>query len=151
MRDSTMDVLLRIGIPAGVKGMTYICDAVELFDTDPYYPDGKMSSLYADIAHKHNTTPSRVERAIRHAFETALTKGDPEILGQYLDVVNTQNSNLLKSLYFRMRQKTKRECQSSICDPQKCEMKKQIYHEVMEAIFGELEFAFLKHLELTGR
>ena len=58
MRDSTMDVLLRIGIPAGVKGMTYICDAVELFDTDPYYLDGKMSSLYADIAHKNDTKPS---------------------------------------------------------------------------------------------
>lgn len=110
MRDSTMDVLLKIGIPAGVKGMTYICDAMELFDTDPYYPDGKISSLYADIARKHDTTSSRVERAIRHAFETALTKGNQEMLEQYLDVANTQNSNLLKSLYFRMRQKAKREC-----------------------------------------
>ena len=38
-----------------------------------------------------------------------------------------------------------------MCDPEKCEMRKQIYHEVLEAIFGELEFAFMKHLELTGR
>ncbi len=143
-----MDVLLKIGIPAGVKGMTYICDAMELFDTDPYYPDGKISSLYADIARKHDTTSSRVERAIRHAFETALTKGNQEMLEQYLDVANTQNSNLLKSLYFRMRQKAKRECQASVCNPDTCEMKKQIYHEVMETFFGELEFALTKHMEL---
>lgn len=38
MRDDTMDVLLRIGMPASAKGLTYICDAIELFDTDPYYP-----------------------------------------------------------------------------------------------------------------
>ena len=36
MRDDTMDVLLRIGMPASAKGLTYICDAIELFDTDPY-------------------------------------------------------------------------------------------------------------------
>ena len=46
MRETTMDILLRMGIPASVKGLTYICDAVELFDTDPYYPDGKICSLY---------------------------------------------------------------------------------------------------------
>ena len=33
MRDDTMDVLLRIGMPASAKGLTYICDAIELFDS----------------------------------------------------------------------------------------------------------------------
>lgn len=62
MRDDTMDVLLRIGMPASAKGLTYICDAIELFDTDPYYPEGKICSLYNDIAHRHDTTSSRVEQ-----------------------------------------------------------------------------------------
>ena len=75
MRDKTIDVLLQMGVPASIKGFTYICDAIELFDTDPYYPDGKICSLYFEIARLHETTASRVERAIRHAFEVALTKG----------------------------------------------------------------------------
>lgn len=45
MRDKTIDVLLQMGVPASIKGFTYICDAIELFDTDPYYPDEK-SALY---------------------------------------------------------------------------------------------------------
>ena len=47
MRDKTIDVLLQMGVPASIKGFTYICDAIELFDTDPYYPDGKICSFYS--------------------------------------------------------------------------------------------------------
>ena len=103
MRDKTIDVLLQMGVPASIKGFTYICDAIELFDTDPYYPDGKICSLYFEIARLHETTASRVERAIRHAFEVALTKGERDIVELYLDCEHTQNSNLLKTLYFRMQ------------------------------------------------
>lgn len=46
MRDKTIDVLLQMGVPASIKGFTYICDAIELFDTDPYYPDGKICSKH---------------------------------------------------------------------------------------------------------
>lgn len=92
MRDKTIDVLLQMGVPASIKGFTYICDAIELFDTDPYYPDGKICSLYFEIARLHETTASRVERAIRHAFEVALTKGERDIVELYLDCEHTQNS-----------------------------------------------------------
>ncbi len=56
MKDYVIDVLMNIGVPAGIKGFTYICDAIELFNTDPYYPDGKISALYIDIAKKYHTT-----------------------------------------------------------------------------------------------
>ena len=105
MRNDIVDILLELGIPAGVKGFTYIHDALELFDTDTYYSSGKICSLYADIALKRGTTPSSVERAIRHAFETVTTKGNREVVEQYLDLVNTQNSNLLRTLYFRLKQR----------------------------------------------
>lgn len=59
MKDYVIDVLMNIGVPAGIKGFTYICDAIELFNTDPYYPDGKISALYIDIAKKYHTTPSK--------------------------------------------------------------------------------------------
>lgn len=98
MKDYVIDVLMNIGVPAGIKGFTYICDAIELFNTDPYYPDGKISALYIDIAKKYHTTPSRVERSIRHAFDIALTKGDPDMVSRYLDLTNRQNSTLLRTL-----------------------------------------------------
>ena len=37
MKQNTVNILLELGVPAGIKGFTYICDAMELFDTDPYY------------------------------------------------------------------------------------------------------------------
>ena len=40
--------------------------------------------LYPAIAAKHDTTPSRVERCIRHAIEWAYTNGNPDMLKHYL-------------------------------------------------------------------
>ena len=139
MRDKTIDVLLQMGVPASIKGFTYICDAIELFDTDPYYPDGKICSLYFEIARLHETTASRVERAIRHAFEVALTKGERDIVELYLDCEHTQNSNLLKTLYFRMQQEEHKREKDSICSSSTCEMKAQIYQEVMDLFSVEFE------------
>lgn len=142
-----MDVLLKMGMPARIKGLTYICDAVELFDTDPYYPDGKICSLYSEIASRHNTTATSVERAIRHAFETTLVKGDPEILEQYLDITNTQNSNLLRSLYFRIKQETRKHAPSVICDTRHCALKEQLNPEIIAMFCQELARALTRQLE----
>lgn len=147
MRDDTMDVLLRIGIPASTKGLTYICDAIELFDTDPYYPEGKICSLYNDIAHRHDTTSSRVERAIRHAFETAITRGDKKLLGRYLDVANTQNSNLLRSLYFRLKRENKKSC--STCNKENCVVKDQIYREAMANFYKDMEYMMARRMKMV--
>lgn len=54
MRDDVIDILLRLGIPAGSKGFCYIHDAMELLDEDPYYISGKIGCLYGKIA-KHQT------------------------------------------------------------------------------------------------
>ena len=88
-----------------------------------------------------------VERAIRHAFETTLIKGDSEILEKYLDVSNAQNSNLLKSLYFRLRHEELKNRDVINCNPESCKMKKQIYQEAMTTFFTELEHAIKKRLE----
>lgn len=108
MRDEVIDVLLKIGIPAGMRGFTYICDAMEMFDKDPYYENGKICILYYEIAKKHDSTQARVERAIRHAFETATTKGNLDMVEKYLTLTNTQNSNLLKTLYIRIKQEQRK-------------------------------------------
>lgn len=106
MKDYVIDVLMNIGVPAGIKGFTYICDAIELFNTDPYYPDGKISALYIDIAKKYHTTPSRVERSIRHAFDIALTKGDPDMVSRYLDLTNRQKLHAIADTLSSNRART---------------------------------------------
>jgi two-component system response regulator (stage 0 sporulation protein A) len=140
-----MDVLLKLGMPAGLKGITYICDAIELFDKDPYYNDGKICSLYGEIAKKHNTTASGVERAIRHAFEKALDNGDEEDINYYLDETNTTNSNLLHTLYFRMQQTMKKEPEEQNC-LETCAMKEQIYQEIMDLLCRGLASELVKRL-----
>ena len=39
--------------------------------------------LYPEVAKKFGTTPSRVERAIRHAIEVAWDRGDIDVLNSY--------------------------------------------------------------------
>ena len=71
-------LLLRIGIPAHLKGHPYIKEAVVLVYKDRDYIEAITKRLYPEIAKKFGTTPSRVERAVRHAFEVAVDNGDPE-------------------------------------------------------------------------
>ncbi len=148
MRSDVVDILLEVGIPASVKGFTYIRDAIELFDSDPYYSSGKICALYADIAKKRCTSPSIVERAIRHAFETATSKGNREMVKRYLDLVNTQNSNLLRTLYLRLKQNEEKDAMPEIlttkCDIEHCIYKQQLYQEVLEKIAAEMSTYFLQ-------
>ena len=68
------DTLLATGVPAGILGFNYIVDAIQIFGergTDISI----TKELYPSIAKKCNTTPSRVERAIRHAIEVAWNRG----------------------------------------------------------------------------
>ena len=143
MRDKTIDVLLQMGVPASIKGFTYICDAIELFDTDPYYPDGKICSLYFEIARLHETTASRVERAIRHAFEVALTKGERDIVELYLDCEHTQIPICSKHCISECSRRSIRG-KGFHMQLQYCEMKAQIYQEVMDLFSVEFEHFWRK-------
>ena len=63
-------LLHEIGIPAHIKGYQYLRDAIAISVEE----EEIMISVTA-IAKRHNTTSSRVERAIRHAIEVAWTRG----------------------------------------------------------------------------
>lgn len=52
-----------------------------------------------------------------------MTKGERDIVELYLDCEHTQNSNLLKTLYFRMQQEEHKREKDSICSSSTCEMK----------------------------
>lgn len=102
IKDRAKDLLIKMGMPASILGFKYIADAMELFDSG--FEDIKIIALYSEIGRKNDTTGSRVERAIRHSFETLIAKGRQDLIGKYLSLDNTTNSNMLKLLYYRLKQ-----------------------------------------------
>lgn len=108
------DALLAMGAPAGIKGFAYIADAIQIFD-EIGTNISITKELYPTIAKKNNTTPSRAERAIRHAFERVRSyRGNPEVVNHYIGMDNCENSSSLKTLYIRIKQECreteKKEC-----------------------------------------
>lgn len=73
-------LLHNIGIPAHIKGYVYIrCAIIESFYNSSYI--GQITkSLYPEIARRYSSTPSRVERAIRHAIEIAWNRGSVDLI-----------------------------------------------------------------------
>lgn len=97
------DALLAMGVPAGIKGFTYITDAIQIFD-ERGINIRMTKELYPAIAKKNNTTPSRTEKAIRHAFEVVRShKGNPETVEKYIGFTNCNNSSSLKQLYMMLK------------------------------------------------
>ncbi len=66
--------LLEIGIPANLLGFKYLSDALEFAISDDVYIYETTKRLYPDVAKKNNTTPTRVERGIRHSIESAFNR-----------------------------------------------------------------------------
>lgn len=78
VRNLEMDVtniIHEIGVPAHIKGYQYLRDAIILSVDDMEMLNSITKILYPTIAKRHQTTPSRVERAIRHAIEVAWSRG----------------------------------------------------------------------------
>lgn len=79
MNDKTIkisDTIKTLGVPANVKGYRYLRCAIELVMSDISYIDAVTTILYPRVAKKFNTTPSRVERAIRHAIQSGWLRGN---------------------------------------------------------------------------
>ncbi len=72
-----------IGVPAHVKGYQYLRDAILLVVDEVNYLGAVTKELYPTIAQKYDTTPSRVERAIRHAIELAWDRGDLDKINKF--------------------------------------------------------------------
>lgn len=77
------DILHQIGVPAHIKGYTYLRDSIMLAVQEPTVISAITKQLYPTIAKMNDTTSSRVERAIRHAIEVAWDRGDVEVLNSY--------------------------------------------------------------------
>ncbi|WP_250278050.1 sporulation transcription factor Spo0A [[Clostridium] colinum] len=69
------NILHEIGVPAHIRGYHYMREAIIMAIGDIDVLNYITKELYPSIAKKCNTTPSRVERAIRHAIEVAWSRG----------------------------------------------------------------------------
>ena len=84
------DIIHQIGVPAHIKGYHYLREAIMLSVGDKEMLESVTKLLYPAVAKKFSTTPSRVERAIRHAIEIAWDRGDLDILNGFFGyTINT--------------------------------------------------------------
>ena len=77
------NVIHEIGVPAHIKGYQYLRQAIIIAVEDMDVINAITKVLYPQVAKAYGTTPSRVERAIRHAIEVAWDRGDLETLQKY--------------------------------------------------------------------
>ena len=74
------NIIHEIGVPAHIKGYHYLRDAIIMVVEDIELLGAVTKELYPAIAKLNKTTPSRVERAIRHAIEVAWNRGRLETI-----------------------------------------------------------------------
>ncbi len=80
LESDVTDIIHEIGIPAHIKGYQYLRDAIIMSVGDTDMLGSVTKVLYPTIAKRYKTTPSRVERAIRHAIEVAWSRGKVETI-----------------------------------------------------------------------
>lgn len=101
--------LHELGIPANIKGYIYLREAICLVTEENELISGVTKILYPMIAKQNKTTPSRVERAIRHAIEVAWGRGNIDAINRIFGfTVDTRrgkptNSEFIAMVADRMR------------------------------------------------
>lgn len=83
LKSIVTEIIHEIGIPAHIKGYRYVREAIILAVNNAKMIDAITKELYPQVAKAFNTTPSRVERAIRHGVEVAWDRGDIDVLDKY--------------------------------------------------------------------
>ena len=68
-----------VGVPAHIKGYQYLREAIIMSVENEEVINAVTKTLYPNLAKTFKTTPSRVERAIRHAIEVAWNRGQIEV------------------------------------------------------------------------
>ncbi len=96
-------VIHEVGVPAHIKGYQYVREAIVIAVQDMDVINAVTKVLYPEVARRYNTTPSRVERAVRHAIEVAWDRGDLETLQRYFGyTVNSTKGKPTNSEFIAM-------------------------------------------------
>lgn len=97
LEELVTDIIHEVGVPAHIKGYQFLRDAIIMSVLDMDMLNSVTKMLYPEVAKKHGTTPSRVERAIRHAIEVAWARGKVDVLnemfGYTIDVAKGKPTN----------------------------------------------------------
>ena len=83
LKDMVTAVIHEVGVPAHIKGYQYLRQAIIIAVNDMDVINAITKVLYPQVAKTFQTTPSRVERAIRHAIEVAWDRGDLDTLQRF--------------------------------------------------------------------
>jgi hypothetical protein len=145
IKDKAKDVLIRMGMPASILGIEYIVEIMELFENGRQ--NVKITALYEDIGISHNSTGSRVERAIRHAFGIVITKGNHDLIEKYLSFDNTTNSALLKILFYRLKQEEKEESNLELNNVKMIVRESGEYQKALQLLENDLVLAVRKFIK----
>lgn len=90
-------IIHEIGVPAHIKGYQYLREAITIVYNNIEILGAITKTLYPAIAEKYKTTPSRVERAIRHAIEVAWTRGNIDsishLFGYTINIAKSKPTN----------------------------------------------------------
>ena len=87
IEEKITNIFLAIGIPAHIKGYHFLREAIKMVVEDNDVINRITKELYPGIAKKFNTTPSKVERAIRHSIDVAWNRGKVENINQLFGYV----------------------------------------------------------------
>jgi two-component system response regulator (stage 0 sporulation protein A) len=97
------NIIHEMGVPAHIKGYHYLRDAILMVISDINLLGAVTKELYPMIAQKYNTTPSRVERAIRHAIELSWDRGNVEMMTKFFGyTINLERGKPTNSEFIAM-------------------------------------------------
>ena len=82
LESEVTEIIHEVGVPAHIKGYQYLREAIIMSVNDMEMLNSITKILYPGIAKKYDTTPSRVERAIRHAIEVAWSRGKMDTIDE---------------------------------------------------------------------
>ncbi|APC08715.1 sporulation transcription factor Spo0A [Neomoorella thermoacetica] len=96
-------IIHQMGVPAHIKGYQYLREAILMVIDDVSLLGAVTKELYPLIARKYMTTPSRVERAIRHAIELAWDRGNVEMMNKFFGyTINVERGKPTNSEFIAM-------------------------------------------------
>ena len=113
LEELVTSIIHEVGVPAHIKGYQYVREAIMITVENMEVINSVTKILYPEVAKRYRTTPSRVERAIRHAIEVAWDRGDLETLQKFFGytVSNAKgkptNSEFIAMISDRIRLKIK--------------------------------------------
>ncbi|MCQ2386954.1 MAG: sporulation transcription factor Spo0A [Clostridia bacterium] len=86
LEEKISKIFINVGIPPHIKGYSFLREGVKMAVENPLIINNITKGLYPKIGEKYDTSPSKVERAIRHAIEVAWSRGRIENINGILGV-----------------------------------------------------------------